>query len=184
MRKSFKPRIVSPPSSGLPDDPLDDLWRVPTFPKPLEQPAQGHFDTAADALRFITAGNAIVTLQSKKTGTHYTYKIRRAENSNDDMAFVSALIGPDNENDYKYLGYIRRGVFFHGRRSPKPGDISNKAPCAVAWYWAYERLVRNAPLGDLIVMHEGQCGRCGRLLTHPNSIALGIGPECAQQMGL
>jgi len=28
------------------------------------------------------------------------------------------------------------------------------------------------------VFHEGACGRCGRTLTVPESIASGFGPEC------
>ena len=34
----------------------------------------------------------------------------------------------------------------------------------------------------LEVWHEGRCGRCNRALTVPESIASGIGPECAKHV--
>jgi hypothetical protein len=36
---------------------------------------------------------------------------------------------------------------------------------------------------ELVVRHEGKCGRCGRTLTVPESIDRGIGPECAGKIG-
>lgn len=39
-------------------------------------------------------------------------------------------------------------------------------------------------LGRIEVWHEGRCGRCARRLTVPESILIGIGPECAEIMGL
>lgn len=38
-------------------------------------------------------------------------------------------------------------------------------------------------LGKVEVWHEGSCGRCGRKLTVPESIANGLGPECAEKVG-
>lgn len=169
-------------NNDLPNDQLPDFMRP--VHKEEQEPSRCSFETPAEALRFINAGNATVTLQSAKTGTHFTYKITRPENATDDVAFVSVLTGPDNATDFRYLGRLRRGVFLHGRKVQKPGDITMTAPSAMAWRWAYERLCKDKPFGDLIVMHEGRCGRCGRKLTHPTSIASGIGPECAQQMGL
>jgi hypothetical protein len=32
---------------------------------------------------------------------------------------------------------------------------------------------------DLEIWHSGRCGRCSRRLTVPESIAAGIGPDCA-----
>jgi hypothetical protein len=37
--------------------------------------------------------------------------------------------------------------------------------------------------GGYKIHHEGRCGKCGRLLTVPESVETGIGPECAKRMG-
>ena len=124
-------------------------------------------------MRFALAGKAIFTVVSKKTGVRFTFKVRAAENG--PMHFISVLTGPDNTQDYKYLGYLRRGVYFHGGAKAK---IAADAPSAKAFDWFWRALARDA-LGDRAeVHHEGQCGRCGRALTVPESIQSGYGPEC------
>lgn len=37
--------------------------------------------------------------------------------------------------------------------------------------------------GPYVIQAADQCGMCGRKLTHPDSIPVGIGPECAQKAG-
>src|SRR6478736_8286540 len=88
--------------------------------------------TAAQARAFALAGNATLTLVSKTTGTRYTFKIRApikdgttALDLGHPTRFVKVLTGADNENSYSYLGYIRRGVYFHGGSKAK---ISSQAP--------------------------------------------------------
>ena len=123
--------------------------------------------------RFALAGNAVFTLESIKTGARFTYRVRAAENG--PMHFVSVLTGPDNQNDYRYLGFLRRGVYFHGHAKAK---ISANAPSALAFDWFWRKTVRREPTPSLAIHHEGRCGRCGRPLTVPDSIRSGFGPEC------
>jgi hypothetical protein len=139
--------------------------------------------TASDARQFILAGNATVTLVSVKTGTRFTYSIRVSEDGQ--VHFVALLNGPDNESDFKYLGLIRRDIFWPGRKHPKPGDVGRDAPSMQAFDWAWRRLVKNQTLPpDLVeIWHEGRCGRCNRKLTVPSSIASGFGPECVGKLG-
>jgi hypothetical protein len=124
--------------------------------------------------QFALAGNAIFTLSSLKTGQRFTFKVRVAEN-NDTMHFVSVLVGPDNSNDYRYLGFIRRGVYFHGGAKAK---IGQDAPSAKAFAWFWTAQARGASTPSLEVFHANKCGRCGRPLTVPESIRSGFGPEC------
>jgi hypothetical protein len=130
--------------------------------------------------QFALAGNAVFTLQSLKTGTRFTFRVRIAED-NSTMSFVSVLIGPDNCQDYRYLGFIRRGVFFHG--GPK-AKISAEAPSVKAFRWFWEHTANGKPTPQLEVSHAGRCGKCGRQLTVPESIASGFGPECAGKLGI
>jgi hypothetical protein len=145
------------------------------------------FDTAAAARQFIEVGktqngSATVTLESLKTGTRYTYKINQARDKESglpqDCFFVGLLCGPNNDSDYKYIGRIARSIFWAGRKYPKPGDISKDAPSVRAFDWAWRALVRGSMPAQLAIWHEGKCGRCGRKLTVPSSVASGFGPEC------
>jgi hypothetical protein len=128
------------------------------------------FATAAAAIKFMLAGNATVTFQGKVS--HFTYKLKASDDGA--VTFVSLLNGPDNEGGFRYLGYIRRGVYLHGKRS----KIGATAPAAKAFAWTYRNLVRGIMPNGLEVWHSGKCGRCGRKLTVPESVASGFGPEC------
>ena len=141
---------------------------------------RGRLMTALDATRFMLAGKSVVTLVSKKTGARFTYRLTMSEDGQ--AHFVGLLSGPDNTSDYQYLGRIARGVFWLGRKVPRPGDISKDAPSARAFDWTWRALARNTLPDQLEIWHEGRCGRCGRKLTVPSSIELGFGPECAEKI--
>jgi hypothetical protein len=131
-----------------------------------------------DPEKFILAGRATFTIVSLKTSTRFTYRVKVCENDAS-LHFVQVLTGPDNTADYRYLGIIRRGVFFHTKKS----SIAPTAPCAVAFAWFWRNTVSRADIGGLAeIHHEGRCGRCGRLLTVPESIQSGFGPECATKI--
>src|SRR5258708_38527897 len=144
------------------------------------------FATIQDAKDFALAGNAIITLQSLRTGAHFTYKIRakdvageiKADYTPDRIWFVSLLSGADNESDYQYLGLINKHREF---RLTAKSRASANAPSVKAFEWFWH-MVRDGIPTELVVRHEGRCGRCGRTLTVPESIDRGIGPECAQKI--
>jgi hypothetical protein len=124
---------------------------------------------------FIYAGNATLTISSSKTGVHYTFKISSSEKEG--MFFVSLLSGPDY---YQYLGIILRGNFKLTKASKL--TLESKPVTAIRYLlWCINR-GKDFPLG-LEVRHEGKCGRCGRKLTTPESIDLGLGPVCLEKVG-
>lgn len=131
----------------------------------------------ADALRFILAGNAKFTLRNSRTGNRFTFRVR-AKRSDDaaPIYFVQLLTGPDNSADFEYLGYIRGGRYQHGDRKSR---IGKDAPSATVALWFFPRLFAGTLPDAIEIWHEGTCGRCGRALTVPESIAAGLGPECA-----
>lgn len=155
--------------------PADDFDCVETTNESAT-PGPGRIKTAEAALAYIRAGKATVTLVSVKTGTRFTYRVSAAPEG--DTLFVGLLNGPDNTADYKYLGRVARGIFWAGRKVPKPGDISPDSPSAKAFAWAWRALSRRELPDSLQVWHEGRCGRCARKLTVPASIESGFGPEC------
>ena len=141
----------------------------------------------AQVREFVFAGNARLTLVSKKTGARFTYRVSAADGDGPASHFVSVLTGPDNEGDYTYLGLYRwqdvmrsgPGHYEHGRKSA----ISPDAPSAKAWQW-FDMLTIGRGLipTDLEIYHENHCGRCGKLLTTPESVTRGFGPECAGRL--
>lgn len=132
------------------------------------------FVTAAEARAFVLAGNARLTLVSRRTGARFTFRVRRPRAGM--PHFVALLCGPDNDGDYQFLGTIfADGRYVRSRKS----RIGDGAPSARAFAWAWPRLAAGALPDALEVWHEGRCGRCGRALTVPESIARGLGPECA-----
>lgn len=134
---------------------------------------------------FLFAGNATVTFRSVKTGTRYTYKISAMKDRvtgevTPGKYFVSLLTGADNENDFTYLGMIADKRFFTTRASKMN---MNSAPVK-AFNWAVQQLVEGYMPQDMEVWHEARCGRCGRKLTVPESVATGFGPDCAEIVGV
>lgn len=143
---------------------------------------RGRLTTAAAIERFMLAGNATITVRSLRTGTRFTYKIRKPDPTPDfpnPVHFVNLLTGQDNTSDYQYLGLIRDNVF---RRTSK-SRITDKAPGYVAFEWFWRQVIQNQLPATVEVWHEGRCGRCGRKLTVPESIESGFGPECLEMIG-
>ncbi len=136
-----------------------------------------------DILRFILAGNATFTLRSLRTGVRYTYKLSLIERSSKPAYFVKLLGGPNNVDDFRYMGVLDRQEPLNVR-STANSKVSRDAPSFVALRWFMARLNGGLIPPELEVWHEGTCGRCGQKLTVPESIAAGIGPDCAEQMGV
>jgi hypothetical protein len=127
----------------------------------------------SDALKFIFAGKSIVTFMNTKTGNRFTFKVKQAKDSN--MFFVSVLTRPDS---YSYIGTCIEGKFRHGRKS----NISQDAQSVKVFDFVLAKLVAGTLPEFVEVWHEGHCGKCGRVLTVPKNINLGIGPECIKSL--
>ena len=149
---------------------------------------QAPLTDATTAMQFMTAGNATLTLRSRRTGARFTYRVREADQRNTGdkpMFFASALTGSDNEGEFSYFGTIRTdaaGDLFFAPARPGKSRITPDAHCLKAFAWAFHFLTEGQMPADLEVWHEGRCGRCGRNLTVPESIASGFGPECGQRI--
>lgn len=150
------------------------------------------FQNTADIERFILAGNAVFTLESEKTGAHFTYRVTRAPEGRNPVYFVGVLTGPNNEDDYSYAGILRMGTahdtnphreVFEFRTTAK-SRIAATALSVVGFKWFWDRVSAGRMPAGVTMRHSGSCGRCGRTLTTPESIERGIGPECAKTMGI
>jgi hypothetical protein len=138
---------------------------------------------------FVVAGRAVFTLASAgnetKPAKHYTYKVKKQKDRKKPGQFiwiVQLLTGPDNTSSYTYLGVLNpvTGAVYLGGKSSYNDDSQ---PVRVI-RWAFNDYIwpnRELPMG-YTAWHEGKCGRCGRALTVPRSISLGIGPECEKKI--
>lgn len=136
------------------------------------------FKTRDAARQFILAGNSRFTVVSKKTGTRFTYRVRRP--SDNTPWFVQVLTGSNNDSDYTFFGTIFSDArFSHSKKSV----ITTEAPSAKAFAWLWSQLSVDGEIpAHAEVYHEGRCGRCARALTDPESIESGYGPECIQKV--
>jgi hypothetical protein len=116
-----------------------------------------HQLTTVEAInQFVFAGNSTFTLRSLKTGARCTFKVEASEDGK--VHFIKVLTGPDNSSDFQYLGFYKGPDYSHGKKSKLHPSLE--------------------------VYHEGKCGRCNRKLTTPASVLTGIGPDCAEIMGI
>jgi hypothetical protein len=147
-------------------------------------------------LRFVRAGNATLTIVSRVTGTRFTYKFQRPKEWEPSPqrhvapVFCKVMTGSDNEADFEFVGTMwpednalpdGPQVYRHGRSA----RIGLSAPSVRALVWFLRTALhplRSDALEQCEVWHEGRCGRCGRKLTVPASVASGYGPECEGKM--
>ena len=130
-----------------------------------------------DIRNYLRGGSAEFTLQSIKTGSHHTYRLRQIPNGTG--FFVTRLVGADNEHDYRYLGIMSDAI---------DRLIATKAtgyigPSFNALDWFLRCLAANCEkLSQVEFLHSGKCSKCGRKLTSPESIKRGMGPGCREKL--
>lgn len=139
---------------------------------------------------FILAGHAIFTCHNAK-GEHHTFCVNKVPHTSDPTKFnyfVKVLAGPDNTRDYVYMGMLipDSGKFILTKAS-KVGEDSQLVKI-IRWIfrnvWSQDQLFKQSFPAGYGLHHEGRCGRCGRLLTTPESVATGYGPECSKVLGI
>lgn len=123
-------------------------------------------------LEFITGGKARFTLKSETSGNHWHYKVKEHKKTKG-LFFVEVMTNY-NTDSWLYIGYISRGIF----SLSKKGNIGLDAPSFKAFDYLFKLAQKHSSHKDLKFFHLGKCARCGKPLTDPLSIELGIGPKC------
>lgn len=128
-----------------------------------------------DAATFMMAGNAKFTL--KRGEEHFTYTVSRAKKQPGQVTqpalwFVNLGI---SYGESVYIGLIND----EGFRLTKASRVSMTSP-SVKMFLDF----LNQDDESISMMHVGRCCSCGRELTNPESIELGIGPECRGKVGV
>ena len=90
------------------------------------------------------------------------------------------MYGTDNYKHFGFLGTVRnedgQWTYSHSRKSSFPSTDRK----VVSFVWLLNNIESLPP--EIHFYHEGRCGKCGRKLTHPESIETGYGPECYSRM--
>lgn len=115
---------------------------------------------------------------------HWTFRISEGFRADREDQVVGILIGPDNTSAYANFAFIEDGKIQYWQRakSYRHGSYT----ISQAWKDAMEFLLgasdeQRAETQQMYAKVSGNCYVCGRALTHPESIALGIGPECRKK---
>lgn len=132
---------------------------------------------------FMWGGQAEFTLHSLETDKHFTYRIiNHGFNPSQNIRFMFFLSGSDNDNDWSYLGTMKK---IDGKLYPR---LTKKSPAydapvvkALFWFNWYMNM-KGIKSDQIEFMHSGKCSACGRKLTTPESIAIGMGPVCRSRM--
>lgn len=127
-------------------------------------------------LKFVMAGKATFTVENPKK-KHYTYQIKFSKKIN--KYFVYLLTGPNNENSFTYMGML---INSHVKMTQASKYSLESLPVKVFnWVMSIIESGKSLPNGYFLE-HNGSCGRCGKKLTTPESIKMGLGPICRSKM--
>lgn len=132
--------------------------------------------------QFITAGRAIFTA-SNPQGDRFTFRVRRFKWKRSQLfGFLLGewMNGPNNETDFVPMLAIDPGFMIPvGAPNAPLWAVTSRPSKVLQWVLMLIRNNKQPPAGYEI-RHAGRCGRCGRLLTVPESIETGLGPECSK----
>jgi hypothetical protein len=132
---------------------------------------------------YVLGGNGVVTLTSDVSGEHHTYSFQSPHDNSysdkkfdADVIFIRTLV---NDGEWVYVGMYKGGRFKLTAKS----NFKVDSPIVKGVAYIFKMII-NPDYADerMHLLHEGICCRCGRPLTNPESIELGIGPVCMDKM--
>jgi hypothetical protein len=124
--------------------------------------------------------NGTFTITNVRTMEHRTFQVRTQR---DDARFapgqriLSVLTGPNNTNDYQGIAFLNGGLNVWKRH--RGGRFEDYAK----FVWKFFNNPEPEWADQFVVEWATTCIRCNRMLTHPLSIAVGIGPDCGDRYG-
>ena len=129
---------------------------------------------------------AYVTLYNKESGNHRTFRFKKQSVDDSfapDRIILQLLTGSDNENDYQGIGFLNGSSIqvwrkYVGSQNEKTAEILGQVLFGFIGRYPLEVLER------FEVITSGNCFKCGKTLTTPDSVESGIGPICKSKLGL
>ncbi len=114
-------------------------------------------------------------------GDHRTLQVKKVKNGYlKDQLIIGYLSGSDNTSSYTFFGVLNRGqIHFWNTWMKNVGYDELK----VQRIRRAISIINGNPdeFGKTYALNSGNCYVCNRLLTHPESLSTGIGPECSKK---
>jgi hypothetical protein len=123
-----------------------------------------------------------ITITRRKDGEYRTFKIWAKPAKKEDtevVRFLGVLNGPDNQRDYRPFALVKgRGIYVF-----KKLRTTGEARVLKSWADMVRDFMLNggAKYKGFDFELSKACARCGKALTTPESLELGLGPICAQR---
>lgn len=131
---------------------------------------------------FILAGNCEFTLRSLKTGNEVMFLVKKAKY--DGSYWV-------NSRTRRLLGKLlpvedTTEVYWFQSTTHIADKIMAKEIEVFGYFWMtlLERMIEPHKFKIHVLNPYNRCAHCHRPLTHPESIPIGIGPDCFKKLGL
>jgi hypothetical protein len=115
-------------------------------------------------------------------GSHRTFRVHTKKNSAKfapGKRIVSLLIGPDRSSDFEGFAFLEADGIKLWNRFRKAGGGEGQHERFARLLWA---LSDGEVIDGYELLTSKRCLICNRELTSPESLALGIGPLCAERM--
>ena len=128
--------------------------------------------------KYIRGGKGVVTLESP-SGKHHTYAFsypRMASKFPDGTMFIYAQV---SSGAWLYCGMLQHDYKFRLTRFSEWGEECEIVKGARYIVNMMCKDLSNCPMK---LYHAGVCSVCGRKLTKPSSIRIGIGPSCRKKL--
>lgn len=125
----------------------------------------------------IAIPNGEFTIHNPTTGNHRTFRIKTARNGNlKGKRIVSLLTGNDNTSDYKGFAFVYDDKIVVWQKYRGDGPWESYA--TLLWSMIVKGSESPYAQKGATIKESRHCARCNRLLTEPESIDRGLGPEC------
>ena len=138
-----------------------------------------HFST------WVSGGNGRCALRSRRTGREWRYRMTRQPKHDwerDEYATVHWERAEGEAGHYIGKVYTMDGRLYW---EPDPGDwieVDGWRQARDVFSYTMDCVKRLGMLHRQMAVIYTTCGRCGRELSDPRSVARGYGPECAKYM--
>jgi hypothetical protein len=131
---------------------------------------------------YVYGGKGRFRLKSLKSEKEFTYKISPMSKYNpkyDEYTYYVSLVIPGGST---FLGVMKseENKYIHSKKSIK--DFNSPEVKGFRWLLGQFETEKEFPT-EMEFYHMGICSCCGKVLTIPGSIELGIGPVCFQRYG-
>lgn len=132
-----------------------------------------------NAVDFFYGGKAEFVIQSKETAKSFSYSVYGLDTDSGKIYFVCAIL---NQRRI-FIGSIFNKKEFKFSTKAYTENITANSLVVKSFKWLFEVLKYKSiqHFHKIKFYHTGKCGKCGRILTNPESIKIGIGPVCVSK---